>query len=177
MERFSSRMSRSGVPRSALSSSCIYTEFRFPLILMTMSLHTVLKEFHHHHQSSYLHFQGICSPIRGLKVARAPLAPTWKIFFSQKIPFESSIMMTSRLPCSPCLLYHRQRHRTHTFQTIIPLLAKACPREGQYLFQLPLTQSVSDKCMLWRGCVKKRSIWRLGRSEGSEPLRRLGRSN
>lgn len=176
MERFSSRMSRSVVPRSALSSSCIYTEFRFPLILMTMRLHTVLKEFHHH-QSSYLHFQVIYSPIRGLKVARARLAPTWKIFFSQKIPFGSSIMMTSRLPCSPCLLCHRQRHRAHTFQTNIPPLAKACPREGRYLFQLPLIQSVSDKCMLWRGCVTKRSIWRLGRSEGSEPPRKLGRSN
>lgn len=148
MERFSSRMSRSLVVRSALSSSCIYTGFRFPLILMTMGLHTVLKEFHHHHQSSYLHFQGTCSPIRGLKVARARLAPTWKIYFSQKIPFGSSIMMTSRLPCLPCLLCHRQRRRAHTFQTIIPLLAKACLREDQYLFQLPLIQSVSDKCML-----------------------------
>lgn len=148
MERFSSRMSRSVVLRSALSSSCIYTEFRFPLILMTMRPHTVLKEFHHHHQSSYLHFQGIYSPIRGRRVARARLAPTWKIFFSQRIPFGSSIMMISRLPCSACLLCHRQRRRAHTFQTNIPPLAKASPREGRYLFQLPLIQSVSDKCML-----------------------------
>lgn len=147
MERFSSRMSRSVVLRSALSLSCIYTEFRFPLILMTMRLHTVLKEFHHH-QSSYLLYQVIYSPIRGLKVARARLAPTWKIFFSQKIPFASSIKMTSRLPCSPCLPCHRQRRRVHTFHTNIPLLAKACPQEGRHLFQLPLIQSVSGKCML-----------------------------
>lgn len=148
MERFSSRMSRSVVLRSALSSSCIYTEYRFPLILMTMRIHTILKEFHHHHQSSYLHYQVIYSPIRGLKVARARLAPTWKTFFSQKIPFASSIMMTSRLPCLPCLPCHRQRRQAHTFQMNIPPLAKACRREGRHLFQLRPIQSVSGKCML-----------------------------
>ena len=147
MERFSSRMSRSVVLRSAFSSSCIYTEYRFPLILMTMRIHTILKEFHHH-QSSYLHYQVIYSPIRGLKVARARLALTWKTFFSQKIPSVSSIMMTSRLPCLPCLPCHRQRRQAHTFQTNIPPLARACRREGRHPFQLRPIQSVSGKCML-----------------------------
>lgn len=157
MELFSSRMSRSVVLGMRPRSSCIYTEYRFPLILMTMRLHTVLQEFHHH-QSSFLHYQVIYSPIRDPKVVQAHLAPTWKIFCSQKIPFASSIMMTSRLPCSPCLPCHQQRRRAHTIQTNSPLLAKACLREGRHLFQLPLIQLVSGKCTLWRGCVTKRSI-------------------
>lgn len=146
MERFSSCMSHSVVLGFASRLSCIYTEHRFPLILMTMRLHTVLKEFHHH-QSSFLHYQVIYSPIRDLKVVQARLAPTWKIFFFQKIPSGLSIKMNSRLPCSPCLPCHQQRRRIHTFQTNT-LLPKACPRESPHRFQLPLIQSVSGKCML-----------------------------